>query len=310
MNTGRTEPLERNETVTAVIVTWNSGVRLRECLLSILGNHSNLALQTLVVDNASTDDSIERVASNFPAAEVIVNTENRGFARACNQGLRAACGRYILFLNPDTLLGAGALDEMVAYIDEHPEVGILGPKLLNPNGSRQLSYRRFPTYSAALFNRTSLLTRLFPLNRFSSRYLRSDQNHGQVEVVDWVGGACMLVRREAIDDVGSLDESFFLYCEDVDWCKRMWAKGWKVVYFPKAQGVHHIGHSTSQAPFRSIIEQNKSIWRYYKKHFQRGSVRDTVTFRGVAVRCGLLLAAALFRALGANPRRDKGFDDA
>ena len=191
MNTGRTEPLERNETVTAVIVTWNSGVRLRECLLSILGNHSNLALQTLVVDNASTDDSVERVARNFPVAEVIVNTENRGFARACNQGLRAACGRYILFLNPDTILGAGAADEMVAYMDEHPEVGILGPKLLNPDGSRQLSCRRFPTYSAALFNRTSLFTRLFPLNRFSSRYLRSDPKYGQVEVVDWAAGpAC------------------------------------------------------------------------------------------------------------------------
>lgn len=298
MNAGRTNPIERKETVTAVIVTWNSGVRLRECLLSLLGNRSNIGVQTLVVDNASADDSVEWVAHNFPTVEVIINTENHGFARACNQGIRAGRGRYILLLNPDTLLDVAAVDEMVAYMDAHPEVAIVGPKLLNPDGSRQLSCRRFPTYSAALFNRTSLLTRLFPLNRFSSRYLRSDQEYGQVEGVDWVAGACMLVRREAIDDVGLLDESFFLFCEDVDWCKRMWANDWKVVFFPKAEGIHHIGHSTAQAPFRSIIEQNKSIWRYYKKHFQRGAIRDTVTFTGVAVRCGLLVAVALFRALG------------
>ncbi len=298
MNTGRRESVERNETVTAVIVTWNSGARLRECLTSILGNHSKVAVQTLVVDNASADDSVEWVARDFPAAEVIANTENYGFARACNQGIRVGRGRYILLLNPDTLVGPGTLDEMVGYMDAHPEVGVLGPKLLNPDGSRQLSCRRFPTYSAALFNRTSLLTRLFPFNRFSSQYLRSDHEYSQVEVVDWVAGACMLVRREAIDDVGLLDEGFFLYCEDVDWCKRMWAKDWKVVYFPKAEVIHYIGHSTARAPFRSVIERNGSIWRYYKKHFQRGAVRDTVIFAGIAVRCGLLLAVTLFQGVG------------
>lgn len=288
---------------TAVIVAWNSGEWLGRCHRSLQAGHSNAAFQVILVDNASSDGSPQRLARDFSAVELIINEQNGGFARACNQGIRRARGRYVLLLNPDVIVGEGALDAMVAFMDDHPEVGILGPRLLNPDGSRQHSCRLFPTYSAALFNRTSLLTRFFPRNRFSRRYLQSGRNPNQVEEVDWVSGACMLVRREAIKDVGLLDEAFFLHCEDVDWCKRMWAKGWKVVYFPKAEMTHRIGHSTSQAPFRTVIEQNKSIWRYYKKYFPRGPARDTVTFTGVAVRCGLVLGAQVFRAVSADLRR-------
>ncbi len=309
MEVGGRERPDGHETLTVVIVTWNSAAFVRECLQSLRVGHLNLATQIVHVDNASVDGSAW-IANGFDPVETIINEQNRGFARACNQGIRLARGQCVLLLNPDATLRTGALDEMVAYMDNHPEVGILGPKVLNTDGSLQSSCRRFPTYSAALFNRNSLLTRLFPRNRFSRRYLRSGRTQSQIEEVDWVSAACMLVRRKAIEDVGPLDEAFFLYCEDVDWCKRMWTKGWKVVYFPKAEVVHHIGHSTSQAPLRSILEQYKSVWHYYQKHFPRGPVRDTVTFTGVAARCGLVLAARVFRAVGAGLRRDTRFDRA
>jgi N-acetylglucosaminyl-diphospho-decaprenol L-rhamnosyltransferase len=166
---------------------------------------------------------------------------------------------------------------------------VLGPKLLGTDGSIQLSCRRFPGFTTALFGRYSLGTRLFPWNPLSRRYLMTDFDHGSIAEVDWVSGACMILPRRALDAIGLMDEGYFMYSEDVDLCRRAHRAGYKVVYFPEVAVLHHIGGSTATAPARSIIERHRSMWRYYTKWVRRNPLLDAVTVIAVVGRCAILL---------------------
>jgi hypothetical protein len=179
---------------------------------------------------------------------------------------------------------------MAQYLRDHPEVGILGPRLLDDDGSLQLSCRRFPTFSVVFFNRYSLLTRLFPRNPLSTRYLMTDFDHSGTAEVDWLSLACWMAPRRLFDEVGFLDEGYFLYNEDVDFCQRVHRAGRKVVYFPEVSVVHHIGGSTSSVPNRSVIERHRSMWRYYRKYMRRGLLLDGPVLAGIAFRCAYTLA--------------------
>jgi len=277
------------------IVSWNCRDDLVACLESLADAASGVETEAIVVDNASADDTVEVLEERLPAVRLIANEANRGFAAATNQALAEASGEYLLLLNPDTVVPPGALAELVAFADAHPEAGIVAPKLLNPDGSLQQSCRRFPTPSAALFRHT-LLGRLFPHNRWAAEYVMADWGHQEAREVDWVSGACLMVRRDLYEAIGPLDEGFFWGSEDVDYCYRAHLAGRKVLYTPTPAIIHKIGASTNKAQVRTILNFHRSMLRLYRKHMAH-SVLDfaAVTF-GVALRAGLLIASWALRS--------------
>jgi N-acetylglucosaminyl-diphospho-decaprenol L-rhamnosyltransferase len=256
---------------------------LRRCLTSVLQSSQPTSQQTnqqisteiIVVDNASTDGSVEMLSAEFPQATLIANADNRGFTVGTNQGIMAAQGRYILLLNPDTKVLGDALATLVRYMDAHPEVGVVGPQLLYPDGGVQSSRRRFPTLSTAFLESTWLES--WAPRSLLRRYYVLDQPDEATLDVDWVTGAAMLARRETVEQVGGMDEGFFMYSEELDWCRRIKAAGWRVVYCPAAQIVHCEGKSSEQAvPARHI-------------NFQRSKVRYTRKYHGPRVAMALRL---------------------
>jgi N-acetylglucosaminyl-diphospho-decaprenol L-rhamnosyltransferase len=251
-----------------VIVNWNVCHLLQKCLASIYltaDQDHTLAIEIIVVDNASTDNSVEMVRQTFPQVTLIANADNRGFTGGNNQGIAASQGRYVLLLNPDTEVLDDALARMVAYMDAHSEVGALGPMLLYPDGSIQPSRRRFPTPVTAFFESTTLQN-WFPNHRLLRDYYVLDKPDDAIAEVDWVDGACILTRREALNQVGLLDEGYFMYSEELDWCCRAKTAGWQVVYYPTARVMHHRGQSSEQVKAFQIIRFNKSKIRYFHKH--------------------------------------------
>ncbi|MHB1294788.1 MAG: glycosyltransferase family 2 protein [Anaerolineae bacterium] len=260
-----------------IIVNWNVAALLDDCLRSIytsagaqpeaegvwrLGSY---AFETFVVDNASSDDSVALVRARFSQVRLIANTENRGFTGGNNQALRLARGRYALLLNPDTRVLEDALARMVAHADAHPAVGVVGPRLLYGDGSPQSSRRRFPTLGMALFEST-LLEQWWPNNRWARAYHMADTPDDRTQQVGWVTGACMLVRAEAYRQVGLLDEGFFMYSEELDWCRRLADAGWRIVYLPEAMVVHLEGKSSDQVIAARHIRFQSSKVRYWRKH--------------------------------------------
>ncbi|MGQ9466064.1 MAG: glycosyltransferase family 2 protein [Anaerolineae bacterium] len=250
--------------LSVIIVNWNVQDLLRHCLHSIFANWPTSQMEIIVVDNASTDGSAEMVSAEFPDVQLIVNTENRGFPAANNQGLAVARGRYILLLNPDTEVLGDALATLIAFADAHPDVGVVGPQLLNPDGTVQSSRRRFPTLMTALFESTWLQP--YAPRRLLEHYYVLDRPDDAVQDVDWVTGAALMARREAVEQVGPLDEGFFMYSEELDWCRRFREAGWRVVYLPTARIVHYVGKSSEQVlPARHIHFQTSKV-RYFRKH--------------------------------------------
>lgn len=234
--------------VTVIVVNWNVRELLQRCLESVKTHtrrYGHPRLHTIVIDNASSDGSAEMVRSRFPEATLVINLDNVGFGRAVNQAIAMATGRYCLLLNPDAEVLDSAIAAMTAYLDNHSEVGLVGPQLLNPDRTAQSSLRRFPTRRTA-FVESTVLQRYLPRARVLQRYYCEDLAPNQVHEVDWLVGACLLVRRATIQEVGGLDETFFMYSEEMEWCHRIKRAGWKVVYLPVPQVVHHHGQSSDQ----------------------------------------------------------------
>jgi len=247
-----------------VILNWNVRDLLRQCLQSVHTARSTLATEVIVVDNASSDDSAAMVRAEYPDVRLMVNAANRGYAGGNNDGIATAAGRYVLILNPDTQVVGDALSTLVAYAEAHPDVGIVAPQLLNPDGSVQPSRRRFPTLTTALFESTWLQSSA-PRGVLDDYYML-DRSDDETLQVDWAVGACLLVRRAVIDQVGKLDEGFFMYSEELDWCRRIKGAGWKIVYLPKAQVIHHMGKSSDQVVAQRHIYFQTSKVRYFRKH--------------------------------------------
>ena len=256
--------------LSVIIVSWNVRDLLSRCLGSLIaGDESDpLQLEVIVVDNASQDDTATYVSTHFPQVRLLVNDGNAGFAAANNQGLALARGRYCLLLNPDTELVDDALGRMVGYMDSHPQVGVLGPQLRYPDGRPQPSRRRFPTFATALLESTPL-QQVLPANRVLRHYYVKDRPADETQEVDWLVGASLLVRRQVVETAGGLDEGYFMYFEELDWCRRIRDAGWKIVYFPEAVVIHHEGQSSRQVvPLRHIRFQSSKV-RYFTKHHGR-----------------------------------------
>jgi len=252
--------------LSVVIVSWNVRDLLRRCLAS-LERPATISQEVIVVDNASTDGSVETLSPEFPGVRFIANVENRGFPAANNQGIRVAQGRYVLLLNPDTEVLGDALETLVAYADAHPDVGVIGPQLLNSDGSVQSSRRRFPTLATAFFESTWLQP--YAPRWVLRRYYVLDHKDDETVEVDWVKGAALMARRTAIEQIGLLDEGFFMYPQELDGCGRFREAGWRVVYLPAARIVHHEGKSSEQVwPARHIHFQTSKI-RYFRKYAGR-----------------------------------------
>ncbi|HXK34815.1 MAG TPA: glycosyltransferase family 2 protein [Dehalococcoidia bacterium] len=285
--------------VSVVIVTYNSAAFIGECLRTLEDRTRGVSFETIVVDNASPDGTADIVAREFPGVRLIRRDSNAGLAVAVNEGARLATGDVLVWANPDIRFEEDALTPIVWYLRDHPDVGALGPRLVDPDGSVQLSCRQFPGFRTAIFNRYSLATRLLPWNPVSRAYLMTDFDHATVRDVDWVSGAFMAVPRRVFEELGGLDEGYFLYNEDVDFCQRVHRAGYRVVYFPETQVVHHIGGSSRHAPLRMIVARHRSMWRYYCKYFERNPALDAVTLAGITARCVYLLGwNAVLRLVG------------
>jgi N-acetylglucosaminyl-diphospho-decaprenol L-rhamnosyltransferase len=255
--------------LSVVTVSWNVRDLLRRCLASIQTGRGGLALETIVVDSASTDDSCAMVAAEFPGVRLVRQETNVGFSRGNNLGLESSRGRYALLLNPDTEIVGSALPDMVAYLDAHPNVGALGPQLLYPNGQIQSSRRRFPTLATGFFESTWLQP-VAPRSVLG-RYYMTDQPDDRACEVDWVMGACLAVRRQAFEEVGSLDEGYFMYSEEMEWQRRIRDSGWRVMYYPQAKVVHHEGKSSEQVVAKRHIYFQRSKLRYFQQYHGRWS---------------------------------------
>jgi GT2 family glycosyltransferase len=256
-----------------VILNWNVCDLLDRCLDSLRSDHCSLEI--IVVDNASRDDSVAMVHAKYPQVTVIANTENRGFTGGNNQGIEASHGRHVMVLNPDTEVLGDALDRLVAYLDAYPDVGALGPQLLNPDRSIQSSRRRFPTLAIAFFEST-WLQGIAP-KRILTHYYMDDVPATATHEVDWLNGACTVFRREVLDRVGVYDaQNFFMYSEELDLCRRVKEAGWKIVYLPQAQVVHYVGKSSDQVvAARHIYFQTSKVHYFRKWHggFQANALR-------------------------------------
>ncbi len=268
---------------------------LQTCLQSIEDSAGKLSHEIIVVDNSAGDPDFIDLKKKFPRARYIANPQNVGFAVANNQGARKARGETLLFINPDAVLHEGAAERLLAFCKTHPDAGIAGPKVLNADGSLQYSCRNFPTLWSGLFNRYSLLTRLFPNNRFSADYLMLDFDHDSVKEVDWVSGCCMMIRKEVFRQIGGFDENYFLFNEDVDICRAAWNNGFKVVYCPTAQINHDISSSNSKTPARIVIQRHRGMSYYYKKHHSANVLKRFFVNAMVGLRCCSQLILNVFK---------------
>jgi GT2 family glycosyltransferase len=268
-----------------VIVSWNTQALLRECISSALAaaRQLNRPVEVIVVDNASADGSPAMVRQEFPAVRIISNETNRGFAAATNQGLCESRGRYLLLLNPDTKSTSDFLGVLIAFLESHPGAGAVAPRLLGADGEQQLSCYPLPTLPRELW-RLLQLDRFYAFGTYSARRFRTSLP----QRVDIILGACMLIRREALEQTGLLDEQFFIYTEEVDLCRRLYDAGWEIFWVPDAVIVHYGGASTSQVATRMFLELYRSKVQYFRKHLG--------TFGSVAYK-SVLLASTLPRLI-------------
>jgi GT2 family glycosyltransferase len=282
-------PVPVQPAVSVVIVNYRKGELLLASLDSVFRTAGDLPIEVIVVDNASRDDTARVVPRRFPGVRLVLNDENVGFARATNQGLALATAPLCLWLNPDTVVQPGALQELVRFFHAHPDAAAVGPRMIGPDGELQYSCRAFPTLGTGLFTRYSLLRQLWPGNPVSSRYLLSDWDHAGVREVDWISGSCLLTSRDVLNRVGPLDEGYFLFNEDVDWCRRAADAGLRVYYDAQAVVVHHIGVSKGRLPAWLVVERHKGMFRYYRKHMRRSRWLDIPVAVGIALRAGVEL---------------------
>ena len=255
--------------ISIIIVNWNTASLLEKCLDSIFNYAQNIDYEIIVIDNASNDASqkfLSQIQNQNDKIKIIFNEKNLGFARAVNQGTKIASGKYVLLLNPDTEIKKNTLENIIEWMGKNPHCGVCGGKILNPDGTTQPSVRRFPD----LFSQSLILLKIhqFLINFLSlRRYFVLDFDYSKTQEVDQVMGAFFMIRKETIDRVGFFDENFFLWFEEVDFCKRVKETGWKIYYYPEAEIIHRGGASFSQVfSVKNQWQFNKSLLYYFKKH--------------------------------------------
>ncbi|MBI1281429.1 MAG: glycosyltransferase [Anaerolineaceae bacterium] len=249
-----------------IIVNWNAKDLLTRCLQCVESTVKKISYETFVVDNASTDGSQEMVRRDFPNVKLIANEGNVGFATANNQAMKVSEGRYVLLLNSDAFVKENTIDAMVAFMDEHPEAGMAGCKLLYGDGSLQPSCATFPTLTTEIIIALGL-DKLFPKSSLFGKYLMTDWDYNDTRDVDAILGAFMLVRADLIPKVGMMDEGFFMYSEEVDWCYRFKDAGWKILFYPGVECIHLWGGSSNAVKGETLLRLYRSRVRFFRKHY-------------------------------------------
>ena len=257
------------------IVSYNTKGLLKQCLQSIYRETKSVSFEIIVVDNASIDGTVDMVKSNFPDVNLITNKKNLGFAVANNQVMKNSKSKYILLLNPDTVVLNSSLDNLVKFMDSHPEAGVVGPQILNPDWTFQFSYDE--GISLKLFFNSFILNKflslfkilLIPINKIRYYFIKSQEIEHCLKIIEVgrIRGCCLLVRQEVINQVGLMDEQFFMYCEEVDWEYRMKNAGWKIYFYPFAQIIHYWGASTKSNKQQFNLIQWQSNYKYIRKHY-------------------------------------------
>ena len=252
-----------------VFLSYNTRDLTEQALRTVLDAAEGMEVEIFVVDNASHDGSADMVAEKFPAVKLLRNEDNVGFAAGNNVALRQVVGEYVLIINTDTIVRRDTLRALAGFLDEHPEVGACGCKILDPDGTLQLDSRRgFPSPMAA-FCKMSGLSRLFPDHPSISRYHMTYLDPEQTAEVEVLSGSCMMVRKAAMDQVGLLDEDYFMYGEDIDWCYRIHKAGWKIFYVPTTEIIHFRGESGRGAPLRILYRKSQAMSIFVNKHMTR-----------------------------------------
>ncbi|HZQ66948.1 MAG TPA: glycosyltransferase family 2 protein [Terriglobales bacterium] len=248
-----------------VIVTWNGKRYALECLESLRANGGKCPTEIIVVDNASTDGTPEAIRIQFPEVHVIQNCDNLGFAKANNIGVRQSRGKYVCLINSDVVVPPGCLDRMLAWMEAHEDVGIMGPKMLCPDGSVGLSVMRLPTVWNSLCSALALNS-VFPKSKLFAGFSIKTTDVQAIRDVEVVTGWFWMASQIALGQVGGLDERFFMYGEDIDWCHRFRKAGWRVVFFGEAEALHYGGASSMDAPAWSYVEMRRANRQYFQKH--------------------------------------------
>jgi GT2 family glycosyltransferase len=251
--------------VSIIVVNWNTCDFLRACLKSVYQQAIGVTFEVIVVDNASADGSAAMVESEFPQVKLIQNDTNKGFAAANNEGITIAKGKYVLLLNSDTVILNNAIDKTISFADAHPKAGVVGCRVLNPDRTLQLTCFMFPSVLNMLLSATYLY-KVFPRNRFFGRERITWWNRDDEKEVDVVTGCFMFIRRQAIEQVGVMDERFFVYGEETDWCYRSKRAGWKVLFTPEPQIIHFGGQSSKQIAPKMALQLRGSILQFMHKH--------------------------------------------
>jgi len=280
-----------------IIVNYKAKRFLRDCLDSIYNTKNNLRLEIWLIDNSSKDDTVPWVKENFPQVNLIENEWNSGFSKASNQGIRESQGKYLLLLNPDTKISEGKINELLKFMDENPEAGICGPKMVDEKGELLFSCRSFPDFLTSISSSQSVLNRLFPHNPLSRRYLLKDLDRTGIREVDWVSGSCLFARRKMLEQIGLLDEKFFMFCEDTDLCLRAKKNGWKVFYFPFLTVAHQVGGSVSLNPLRAKLEHHRSMYYFFKKHYHPNFIFRLLVYLSLLLRLVFLSLVYSFTGL-------------
>jgi GT2 family glycosyltransferase len=250
-----------------IIVNYNTKDLLKNTVNSVLEGKKGIHIEIIVVDNNSSDDSVLMIEQEYPMVKVIQNDKNLGFPKANNIGIKQSTGRYVLLLNSDTEVIGDCLEKCINYLDNHMDVGVLGPKLLLANGELDHACKRgFPTPEASFWYILKMY-KLFPGNKHFGRYNMSYLPYDEINEVDSLTGAFMMLKREVIEQVGLLDEQFFMYGEDLDWCLRIKEAGWRVIYYPETATIHYKGGSSRKKRYKTIYEFHRAMYLFYNKHY-------------------------------------------
>ena len=292
--------MENRATLGIIIISFNVRKLLEECLESIKRETRHTKYEIWVIDNHSRDDSVRMLKEKYPEVHLIENDENLGFTRANNQAIAKCRSDLILLLNPDTLIRDGALDKMVRFMDENPDVGVAGCRVENEDGSLQLACRRSIPTPAVAFYKLSGLSRLFPNSKVMARYNLTYLDPNTPHEVDAVSGAFLLIRKEVVDRIGMLDETFWIFGEDIDWCIRAKRAGWKVMYYPHARILHYKGVGCGTNSRKTSYEFYRAMYLFHKKHF----ARDCSPITNGLIYLGICMKALLSwrRFLSSKPR--------
>jgi GT2 family glycosyltransferase len=293
-----------------IIVSWNTRALLDACLASVerelTGAMGGLdQAEVFVVDNASADQSAEMVAEKYPWVRLTANKDNRGFAAGNNQAFSISTGEYVLMLNPDTEVKPGALKTLIDFFADHPKAAVVAPQLLNTDGSIQRSCRQFPTFVGMLYELIGL-SRMFPPSsprglKFRE-YKMLDWNHDDEREVDQPEGACLMIKRSVLDQVGMLDEGFFMLFEEVDWCYRVKKAGYQIWFTPRAQVMHHYGQSIKQVKVAMILSSHRGLYRFWHKHYREGRWwLDAIAYTGLMALAYVRIASYKLRTLLSHP---------